>query len=432
LSQLVKTVASEQSLAKYVTGWLLWLGFIAFLVTGLLSTLRQAPLVALVFFGTFFFLAGRAALHLGRATSAYLHFGDTRLSLLRAPMPGGQLHAVVRLTGAAFGLGSAGPRRMEAELVCTLELQVRSAGRYTTRTDVLSSEKSELALQRDSDGAFVEVRIPIPAAAKPSGDVEMDGSSVPAQRAWALRLKAAHPGGDFERSFPVEVLAPEAAGAGAVITAPMPHAAAATLIVANLLPLALVLAGTASIGNLVLLYWAENLIIGFYALLRMAAASRGSLPEKLGSMVFFSLHYGGFCLIHGLFVVLMFGGDPQTIFPRGSEAWPFPFSLAQNVAAGAEAAGLFSAAGMLLPLLALCASHGVSFVQNYLRNGRYRRVDAGDAFWRPYPRMILLHVMIIAGAWFIARHGSPLPLLVGLVAGKTLLDLLLHRRANRR
>jgi hypothetical protein len=45
--------------------------------------------------------------------------------------------------------------------------------------------------------------------------------------------------------------------------------------------------------------------------------------------------------------------------------------------------------------------------------------------------MILLHVFIIAGGFFIAGHGSTMLPLAALVIGKTLMDLGLHRRSNR-
>lgn len=85
----------------------------------------------------------------------------------------------------------------------------------------------------------------------------------------------------------------------------------------------------------------------------------------------------------------------------------------------------------LLPLFALAVSHGVSFYTNYLRNERYRTSSQQDSFWRPYPRMVLLHVFIIGGAFFIAGHGSTMLPLAALVIGKTLMDLGLHRRSNR-
>jgi hypothetical protein len=45
--------------------------------------------------------------------------------------------------------------------------------------------------------------------------------------------------------------------------------------------------------------------------------------------------------------------------------------------------------------------------------------------------MILLHLAIIGGGFFIASRGSSVPLLAALVIGKTLIDLALHRRSNR-
>jgi hypothetical protein len=205
------------------------------------------------------------------------------------------------------------------------------------------------------------------------------------------RLKAPDPGGDLERSFPLEAQAAPEAGSSA--------AAAVVLVAANLVPLALVLWGGASVGGLVALYWAENVVIGFYTVLRMVMAGRDTPGEKIHSVLFFSAHYGIFCLVHGVFITFVFSSPEQAMG--------------------------------LLPLAALFVSHGVSFVQNYVRNGRYLRVKARDSFWRPYPRMFLLHVLLLAGAFYVKRHGSPLPMLVGLVVGKTLIDLLLHWRANR-
>jgi len=103
----------------------------------------------------------------------------------------------------------------------------------------------------------------------------------------------------------------------------------------------------------------------------------------------------------------------------------------QELWLGANAMGLFSWRALLLPLIALVVSHGVSFYTNYLRNKRYLTSSAQDSFMRPYPRMILLHVCIIGGGFLIASRGTNVPMLAALVIGKTLIDLGLHQRSNR-
>jgi len=208
--------------------------------------------------------------------------------------------------------------------------------------------------------------------------------------------------------------------------------AAAALVAANLLPLALVLAGREEVGGLVMLYWAENVVIGFYTVLRMLAAGAGSAREKAHRTVFFCIHYGMFCFIHGVFVVALFLPLEQQQLLHAQLQSPGPFFFLQKLWLGASVMGLFSPGALLLPLLALTASHGVSFYLHYLRNGRYRTARPDDSFWRPYPRMVLLHLCILGGGFFILRHGSTVPVLAALVIGKTLIDLWLHLRSHRK
>ncbi len=219
---------------------------------------------------------------------------------------------------------------------------------------------------------------------------------------------------------------------GAAGEAQQPSSAASVaLVAANLLPLALVLAGHGDVGGLVVLYWAENVVIGCYTVLRMLGAGRGALAEKLGKSIFFGVHYGMFCFVHGVFVTTLFLSPEQQQAIRALPPWPGFGFFVQQLWLGANVMGLLSPGALLLPLLALAVSHGVSFYTNYLRNGRYLSSSAQDSFWRPYPRMVLLHVCIIGGGFFIMRHGSSVPMLAALVIGKTLIDLGLHRWSNR-
>jgi len=83
------------------------------------------------------------------------------------------------------------------------------------------------------------------------------------------------------------------------------------------------------------------------------------------------------------------------------------------------------------PLLALVLSHGVSFVQNYVPGREYATLGLRKVMIQPYGRIVMLHVAIIAGGFLVHKLGSPLPLLLILVAAKIGLDLKLHRRSHR-
>jgi hypothetical protein len=412
------TIESEQSLRLYAFGWLLWLGFAAFLVGGFFLVSRSSSVLAVLFFSPFAYLGAKAGFFLAQSTGRYFDLGTLRLELQAAsPVVGGALKGVIRLPRSQV------PASIEAELACEIERKVLSAeGKWTLGREGVVSEKRSLEIQRDGLGRFVEIDFPIAATAPASGRHQR--REAPAY-IWELRLKALHAGHDLERTFTLDVPPQGSAPARAVGSS---RTSAVVLVAANLVPLALVLSGKASVATLVALYWAENVVIGFYTVLRMLLARRDTRLDKLGPILFFCGHYGGFCLLHGIFVMAIFLGERS----REMRAdWPFPFYFLQLLWSGAQAMGLTSSGIVMASLLALFISHGVSLVQNYIRNGRYLVAHAGDSFWRPYPRVLLLHLLIVAGAWFIDRHGSPLPMLVGLVLGKTVIDLLLHQRANR-
>jgi hypothetical protein len=78
-------------------------------------------------------------------------------------------------------------------------------------------------------------------------------------------------------------------------------------------------------------------------------------------------------------------------------------------------------------LLGLLISHGVSFVNNYLRQGEYRRVRlVPDLLFGQYPRVITFSLVIPILAVGIMWLGSPSYALVLLVLLKIHLDLRAH------
>ena len=123
------------------------------------------------------------------------------------------------------------------------------------------------------------------------------------------------------------------------------------LVAANLVPLAGVLFLGWDLAIVMALFWAENVVIGVYAALRMALVTR---RLALFLVPFFVSHYGMFTLVHGVFVFGLF------------VAWP---------GGGADLREAGRVALVALPgLLALLASHGASFVTNFLRGGEMRRM----------------------------------------------------------
>jgi hypothetical protein len=174
------------------------------------------------------------------------------------------------------------------------------------------------------------------------------------------------------------------------------------LVAANLLPLAGVLFFDWNVGLLVGIYWAENLVLGFYTLLRMWVAG-----GRVFLCLMFCVHYGGFCFAHGLFLKEMFMEEGQFVAP--DPLWP------------AAAA-----------LLALFVSHGASFVGNFLRGPERAGARPADIMQSVYGRIMVLHVAIIIGGMAVASLGEPLYLLVALVVMKVVVDHVFHERQHRR
>ncbi len=123
------------------------------------------------------------------------------------------------------------------------------------------------------------------------------------------------------------------------------------LILANLLPLAGVLLWDWDVGAIIVFYWAENLIIGLFNIMKLLSLGTAS---AIGMAVFFTVHYGGFCAGHGFFLTALFDIDLLR-------------ELGMSISGGFETVGYLSAVApnyWLLGLAGLLVSHGVSFALN--------------------------------------------------------------------
>lgn len=203
----------------------------------------------------------------------------------------------------------------------------------------------------------------------------------------------------------------------------------AALVAANLLPVFGVLYMDWDVGSIVVLYWTENLVIGAYAILRMlvAGGSKAGFP-----VLFFCLHYGLFCAIHGAFVLELTGYPGLEGPETGETEWPGPLLLVQMAIGLARAILAAAPAAFGWACLALVLSHGVSFLLLYVGQGEFRRTTVKAEMQAPYRRIVVLHVAILTGAFLVNAIGSPIGLLLALVALKTVMDIMLHKRSHQR
>ncbi|MEE4360674.1 MAG: DUF6498-containing protein [Pseudomonadales bacterium] len=199
------------------------------------------------------------------------------------------------------------------------------------------------------------------------------------------------------------------------------------LILVNLLPVLGVLVWHWEVGSLLVLYWSENLIIGGFTLLKLI------VNRPVGgsfAALFFLIHYGGFCAVHGLFVLLL-ATDTEPSFIDGAP-WPFFLVFVQLLVSVVRQVLAMAPPEWVLAFAALVLSHGLSLGLNYFGNGEYRGQTTQTLMRAPYGRIMVLHVALLAGGWAVLALGSPLPLLVVLVLLKLGLDVRLHRREHRR
>lgn len=184
----------------------------------------------------------------------------------------------------------------------------------------------------------------------------------------------------------------------------------AALVLANVVPLIGVLAFEWDLYGVMVLYWAENSIIGLYNVLKML---RIGSAKAAPLAAFFCVHYGMFMFVHFVFVKKLFGPDTWGLFP----------GVGEIIDALRPVAG---------SLLATFISHGISFYVNFLRNREYERVSVDEQMHAPYKRMAVLHVTIIAAGWLIMSQGAPVGGLVVFVVLKTCVDGWAHLREHGR
>ena len=209
--------------------------------------------------------------------------------------------------------------------------------------------------------------------------------------------------------------------------------------VANLIPLVGVLWFGWGVFDVLTVYWVESGVVGLLnvpkILLARSESGEGSAfaatvngrpldlsgpdesalvdgPHVYAANVpvasFFVVHYGMFWVVHGVFV--LFG---------------LPAFAGASVGVVDVGAALFGGAAM-------AASHGGSFVVNFVGHEEYRDVSAAGQMSAPYRRVFVLHLTIVLGAALVVSSGSPVVLVALLVALKTGFDAVAHLREHAR
>lgn len=182
------------------------------------------------------------------------------------------------------------------------------------------------------------------------------------------------------------------------------------LVVANLMPLLGVLYFSWNLFAILLLFWLENAVIGFYTLLKIAKATapakspirysgiggQGATHRRGAYFAFFFVHYGMFTFVHGIFVFQFFRDELMPEFHLG------------------------------IALLGLLVSHGLSYYLNFVGRGEFKNVSPDKVMFSPYKRVVVMHLTILLGGMIVMATGISVMSLFVLVGVKILIDIGAH------
>ena len=225
---------------------------------------------------------------------------------------------------------------------------------------------------------------------------------------------------------------------------------AVALVAANAIPLIGVLFFGWSLITILVVYWVENAIVGFWNVPRIILARGSAIPTgsaapasvaeavraltipsagRAAIALFFVIHYGLFWLGHGFFVFLLpsFVGNVFVTSPCLPDEGFGPVVACIR----SSPVGEIDWSSVAIAAVALFLSHGASFLLNYVGRREYMTASAIRQTTAPYGRVVVLHLTILFGAFVAIFLGAPLGLLVILVVLKTAFDLRLHLREHR-
>ena len=180
----------------------------------------------------------------------------------------------------------------------------------------------------------------------------------------------------------------------------------ASLIAANLIPLFGTLFLSWTSGDVLIVYWVETAVIGFYAILKMPVAWGWF---SLFSVPFFIAHFGVFLSIAGRLAI----GAYVLVDDVPGQRW----------------ATLDPIRGELSVFAALMlASHGVSFVTNFIGKKEYRllKKDPEQLMVAPYRRVFVMMASVVVGAVLVSVTEAPSALMSIFIVLKIVADVIAH------
>lgn len=167
--------------------------------------------------------------------------------------------------------------------------------------------------------------------------------------------------------------------------------------------------------TIIILYWLESAVIGFFNILKMQRINNFSFTPLVP---FFIVHYSIFMFAHLFFITQFF--KPNLGSADGQvEAFAIVLNYLESLA---------------ISLSMLFLSHGWSFMFNFIKKQEYANLSLGKQMFAPYKRIVVIQVVILlTGAGVIySGYDQNVSAIVFLVIVKIIFDLTSHVLEHRK
>lgn len=184
------------------------------------------------------------------------------------------------------------------------------------------------------------------------------------------------------------------------------------MIAANITPLIGIILFGWNPFIILFIYWFESAIIGILNIFKMLISgaiqdkkfSPGDFSMALFLSAFFTVHYGMFMFVHGVFlIVFFFMFTDISLLDKAFNNFDFSSLTGGFIPESMTATGFIESE--LFPIAALLAYHIVYFFANFIYTGEFDKNNAGDYMMHPYKRIVIMQLTIILGAFAIFLTG---------------------------
>lgn len=182
------------------------------------------------------------------------------------------------------------------------------------------------------------------------------------------------------------------------------------ILLLNLMPVYGVFVWQWKTFDLIFLYWLENVLVGVFTVMRMLVRPNAHILMLIPALFmagFFSVHYGGFTFVHGIFVFSLFADkslDPGIDLNSLLETSLFVLVQQQ----------------LIYAVIALMLLQVYFWIRDILLARSY---SLSDLMVSPYRRIFILHITIMASGFLLLALKQPIAGLLVLIGLKVMSDL---------